>query len=354
MTKHSHEIRDPIHTFIRVDSEERKVLDSRPFQRLRHIHQLAMTQLVYPGATHRRFEHSLGVMDLASRVYDIITASDNLLVVEARDLVPKHGEFRHQYWRRVLRMAALCHDIGHLPFSHAAETELLPQGWDHERITVELIRSDHLVKIWKELDVKAEDIAKLAVGPRHYKDSPFTEWEAILTEIIVGDAFGVDRMDYLLRDSHHAGVAYGRFDHARLIDNLRLLPRSYADAKEVGLGIEQGGLHAAEALLLARYFMYTQLYFHPVRRIYDIHLREFLKSWLPGGLFSTDLAEHLAMTDNEVTAEILHASRTPSHKGHIHARLLVERDHFRLLYQRNPDDIAINPQAARAIFQAAT
>ena len=148
-------------------------------------------------------------------------------------------------------MAALCHDIGHLPFSHAAEAELLPDGWDHERITVELIHSEHLGSLWQHLDVKAEDVARLAVGPRHYKQGhPFTEWEAILAEIIVGDAFGVDRIDYLLRDSHHAGVAYGKFDHSRLIDNLRLLPKTYADGKEVGLGIEQGGLHAAEALLL--------------------------------------------------------------------------------------------------------
>ena len=160
-------------------------------------------------------------------------------------------------WRR------LCHDIGHLPFSHAAEAELLPEGWDHERITVELIRSDHLERFWKELDVKAEDVAKLAVGPRHYKQGTFTEWEAILAEIIVGDAFGVDRMDYLLRDSHHAGVAYGKFDHSRLDRQPATATKAYADAKEVGLGIEQGGLHAAEALLLARYFMYTQLYFHP-------------------------------------------------------------------------------------------
>ena len=78
MPKFIHEIRDPIHNFIRIDSNERKVLDSRPFQRLRYIHQLGLTYLVYPGATHRRFEHSLGVMELAGRVYDIITNPANI------------------------------------------------------------------------------------------------------------------------------------------------------------------------------------------------------------------------------------------------------------------------------------
>src|SRR5947199_590865 len=76
--KHSHEFRDPIHTFISVRTDERTVIDSRPFQRLRHVHQLALSYLVYPGATHKRFEHSLGVMHLASRIFDVVTASENL------------------------------------------------------------------------------------------------------------------------------------------------------------------------------------------------------------------------------------------------------------------------------------
>ena len=81
MTKNRHEIRDPIHVFVYLDSEERKVLDSRPFQRLRYIHQLGLSYLVYPGATHKRFEHSLGVMELASRVFDIVTHRDAITVL---------------------------------------------------------------------------------------------------------------------------------------------------------------------------------------------------------------------------------------------------------------------------------
>ena len=78
MVKYIHEIRDPIHVFVSVNSHERRVLDSRPFQRLRHIHQLALSSLVYPGATHNRFEHSLGVMELAGRVFDIVTRQDKV------------------------------------------------------------------------------------------------------------------------------------------------------------------------------------------------------------------------------------------------------------------------------------
>src|SRR5207302_5845214 len=138
---------------------------------------------------------------------------------------------------------------------------LLPAGWDHEALTVELIRGKELAPIWSDIKVQPDDVAKLAVGAKKYKDAPLTDWEALLSEIIIGNAFGVDRIDYLLRDSHHAGVGYGKFDHIRLLDNLRILPKTYTEGCELSLGVELGGIHASEALLLARYFMYTQVYF---------------------------------------------------------------------------------------------
>ena len=200
-----------------------EVLNSRPVQRLRHIHQLALTYLVYPGATHKRLEHSLGVMELAGRVYDVVTNPANIQrFPSVRDIVPDHDSMDHAYWRRVVRMAALCHDIGHLPFSHAAEDDLLPTGWDHEKLTIQLILADELRNKWKALKIAPEHVAKLAVGPKKYTAEPFSDWETMLSEIITGNAFGVDRMDYLLRDSLHCGVAYGKFDHFRLIDTIRI------------------------------------------------------------------------------------------------------------------------------------
>ncbi len=211
MVKQQHEFCDPVHAFVRADSDERTVIDSVPVQRLRHIHQLATAYLVYPGATHRRFEHSLGTMELAGRVYDVVT-SPSAMTGEVRELCPEaNDEQQRLYWRRVIRLAALCHDIGHLPFSHAAEKDLLPDGWDHERFSQELIlkRLDGQLGRMRP-PVIAEDVAKIAVGPKKAKNVPYSPWERILSEIIVGDAFGVDRMDYLLRDSLHAGVALWR------------------------------------------------------------------------------------------------------------------------------------------------
>jgi hypothetical protein len=352
MVKHKNEIRDTVHVFIQFDNDEKKVIDSRPFQRLRHIQQLALTNLVYPGATHKRFEHSLGVMELASRVFDVITHPQNVHR-DCADRYPRNDEL--VYWRKCLRMAALCHDIGHLPFSHAAEKELLPEGWTHERLTVEIINSEEMCSIWGSIrpPLVPLDICKIAVGPKEFKkidSSDFSDWNTILTEIVTGKALGVDRMDYLLRDSLHTGVSYGRFDHSRLIDTMRILPRPTED-NSPALGIEEGGVHSAEALLWARYFMFTQLYFHHVRRIYDLHLKEFLQHWLNGGKFSTDIESHLDITDIEVLASMRKIRDQTDHPAQKAASRILERKHFRLIYHPKSDEIAANPEASKRVYE---
>ena len=354
-SKQFHEIRDPIHDFVRLDSDERGVLDSGPVQRLRHIHQLAMSYLVYPGATHKRFEHSLGVMELAGRVFDVVTA-DHHVHPTVREVVPQIARSDSLgYWRKVLRMAALCHDIGHLPFSHAAEKELLPEGWSHERITANLIQDEELQEVWGSMrpPLVSLDVAKVSVGKHKMPDVEFTSWEILLSEIITGDALGVDRMDYLLRDSLHAGVAYGRFDHHRLVDTMRILPSANEDSDEPTLGVEVGGIHSSEALLLARYFMFVQVYQHHVRVAYDFHLKQFLQDWLPEGVFSTDVASHQKLTDNDVLAAISAGSRDSSSPGYEAAERIVNRKHFRHLYTPTREDKAKPVDPLAAVFEAA-
>jgi len=120
------------------------------------------------------------------------------------------------------------------------------------------------------------------------------------------------------------------------------------------LGVELGGIHSAEAVALARYFMYTQVYFHHVRRVYDIHLKDFLRTWLPGGKFAVTVNGALSITDNEVLAAIRTAEADEHAVGHVQARRILCRDHYRVLYSRNPADIATNRDASAAVAKAAT
>lgn len=354
VSQRTYEIRDPIHGFVRLDSDERLVLDSPPVQRLRHIHQLAMSYLVYPGATHKRFEHSLGVMELAGRIFDAVTADEHVHQIVGETESELRGD-RKRYWLKVLRMAALCHDIGHLPFSHAVEREMLPEGWNHERLTVELIQGESLRSVWNRMrpPLIPEDVAKIAVGPKELPDVEFTYWETLLSEMISGDVLGADRMDYLLRDSHHVGVAYGRFDHYRLTDTMRILSAS-DQSDEPTLGIEIGGIHSAEALLQARYFMFMQVYLHRVRMAYDLHLEDFLRDWLPNGQFPTSEDELQRLTDDKVMQALTEASNDGSALGHDPANRIVNRNHFKPAYTLDLTDRERHEDPTTAIFEACT
>lgn len=355
VVKEHNEFRDPVHTFIILSSDERRVVNSRAFQRLRHIHQLALTWLVYPAATHKRFEHCLGVMDLAGRVFDVLVRSENRRPLgRLQKIFPSADptDQRHLYWRSVVRMGALCHDLGHIPFSHGAE-DLLPEGMHHENLSVDVIRSPQMQKLWNSMTppLNPDHVAKIAVGLEKWKGDPFEPWEELMTEIVTGDPFGVDRIDYLLRDSLHAGVAYGRFDHHRLIDSLRILWDE--EQQKAVVGIEAGGLHAAEALQLARYFMFEQLYFHRVRKALDVHLKQYLRTFLPGGRYPATVDEHLRITDDHVLAQMQDDAANEASAGHEAASRILHRRFFRVLYDRRAEDLNKRLDAVGLVYRAA-
>jgi uncharacterized protein len=349
MTGASYEIRDAIHATIRFDERERSVINSASVQRLRHIRQLGSAYLLYPGATYSRFEHSLGTMELATRVFDTVMAADPDLPPSLLDLLSKHRPERER-WRYAVRMAALCHDIGHLPFSHSAERELLPAGYTHERLTIDLIGSDAMRRLWEPMGLDADVVARLAVVKKYFEPGALSPWENVLAEIITGDALGVDRMDYLLRDSHHIGVAYGTIDHHRLIDTIRILPDA-GDAQGLRLGIREGGLHSAEALMLARYLMFEQVYCHHVVQIYDTHLVDFLKAWWGEKGYDVRLDPHLRMSDHEVLAA-MRAAYFDHGVGYESAKAIIERDHFKLLFEPTPAELGARPDFCRKVYEA--
>ncbi len=320
-------IYDAVHGFIRFNELERQLIDSEPFQRLHYLHQLGISFLVYPGATHSRFEHSLGTMELATRIFDRITSKQ--IGVDS-DL---------GYWRQMIRLAALCHDLGHLPFSHVAEKALLGKG-GHEKWTLAVIRSDQLKPIWATLQKKypqsnvADDLIKVALGVKKAEEIGlnlrFSPWEKVMTEVITGDFFGADRIDYLLRDAQCTGVSYGLFDYDQLIEMLCILPIPGDPGGGLRLGIEEDGVESCEALLLARHFMHQRVYQYSSSKAYSFHLARFMKQFYAQGSYLESLCEYLSMTDNEVLSALRKAAIDPQAVGHCDARALLKR-HDRFL-----------------------
>lgn len=273
-----YEVRDPIHGFIEFNDWEREIINHRAFQRLRRIKQLALTEMVYPGAMHTRFEHSLGVMHLSTKMFDsIIKREENKRLL--KDLLG-YDEAGFMRDRQLVRLAALLHDVGCAPFSHASE-ELTPinetkdKHFKHEDYTVAIIKgplkdvieSHKLNKI--NYNIKADDIAALIegnieiLGPRAF-------WK-----VLISSQLDADRCDYLLRDSLHIGVRYGVYDIERLLITITL--GKDLETEDIILGINEGGWHVAESLIIARYQMFAQVYYHKTRRAYDFMLKEAIK-----------------------------------------------------------------------------
>jgi len=328
---------DSLHGFIPFDEFEKELIDSLPFQRLHYIHQLGISYLVYPGANHTRFEHSIGVMALATQMFDKICKS---VRPDVFHFVPRKGSSDYLYWRRVLRMAALCHDLGHLPFSHVAENPLLePHG--HENWALSIIDSPHLQIVWDKLrkapsyledlierDI-IQDIKKITVGEAKWKElqhGTFSPWERIVSEILTGDFFGADRIDYLLRDAKSTGVTYGLFDYHQLIETLRILPSVDRGADEMQLGIDENGLESCEALLLARHFMHRRVYHYSSVKAYNFHLRRYMAENFPvTSLKSVD--DFLNLSDPDIICALNRAARDPKIKGHEDAKCVFFRQH---------------------------
>lgn len=314
-------IYDSVHGFIRFNDLESELIDSLPFQRLHHIHQLGIAYLVYPGATHTRFEHSLGVMELATRIFDGVTS---------KFLIPEPD-----YWRQVIRFASLCHDLGHLPFSHVAESTLLGKE-GHEKWTLEIIKSAYLAPIWKAFAERfgkqtvVDDIVKIALGESKLKDLKmgyaFSPVERALCQVVSGDFFGADRIDYLLRDAQCTGVSYGLLDYHQLIEMLCILPIPSEEGESLKMGIEENGIESCEALLLARHFMHQRVYQYSSVKAYSFHLARFMRAVYGKENFK-DLETYLSLTDNEVHSALRKAALNPEAAGHRDALALWTRHH---------------------------
>ena len=320
-------IRCPIHGFIHFSANERRIVDHWIFQRLRFIRQLALTELIYPGATHTRFEHSFGVLEMATRSFDsLATKHGGLLETRFRDVAAIRDHPMGKA-RQVLRLAALLHDIGHVCFSHAAE-KVIFKGGDHEGFSQTILRQKDLLggmldgQYWEGC---AELVADVLKGV------PSLVPQLLVLHDIVSGQMDADRGDYLLRDSLHCGVDYGRFDFRRLIESLELFEDDELGRLEIALN--RDGVHAFEALILARYQMNTQVYYHRLRRIYDYYLTQYLKALDQEAQLNRDTLATLAHNDTTMMASILHDARQSSGERAKWARRIFERNHHRAIHE---------------------
>ncbi|MBZ5591514.1 MAG: HD domain-containing protein [Acidobacteriia bacterium] len=323
-------VRCPVHGFIRYSKNERKLIDHEVFQRLRHIRQLAMEYLVYPGAMHTRFEHSLGVMEMATQMFDTLERQHREQIQDDLKQVPELREQTMPKARQLVRLLGLLHDVGHPAYAHAGEKGI--PGQDHEKVSIYVIQNVLSALIDS---IFFQGASGLLV--RLMEKSPEL---AFLGQLVAGE-LDADRADYLLRDSLHCGVAYGLYDSAKLIESLTLI--KHADTGRLQLALHRGGEHAFEAMILARYQMNTQVYLHKIRRLYDHYLEEYMKLWGPE--YYKDLGDVLKHDDMSVMQEIRKDAAQVGPRQ-IWARRIVDRRHHRVVYETG--DNADQPKLQKA------
>jgi HD superfamily phosphohydrolase len=248
-------VRDPLWNNIRLDGVALEVLDSEPFQRLRYIRQLGHAFLVYPGATHTRFEHALGAYHLAGRALGLLAERGELEGIPPAEAL-------------LVRLAALLHDIGHYPFSHALEEAGLPS---HEVLAARHLAHPQLEQALHRLgppDATGR-IAGLITGRSR---SPLAG--------LISGSLDLDKIDYLTRDARMCGVPYGTVDVDRLLHSITLVT---LPSGQRGVGVHEKGLSALESLTFAKYQMYRNVYWHHAVRSATCMFKRLVRDAVAGG-----------------------------------------------------------------------
>ncbi len=315
------EIRDPIHGNINVANPEVAVINSAAYQRLRTVKQLGLSEYSFPGATHNRFLHSLGVCHLSGLAFDHIFKGYPFKKADTR-------------WRlrQTLRLAALLHDVGHGPLSHASE-EVMPllkdlhvsayeqrkngKGYDaktkanHEDYTIKFLTDSPLTEIMQKNfpDLKPFHVACLIDSSLECDDGFFIEdgvdFRPLLCSLVSSE-LDVDRMDYLERDAYFCGINYGKVEIDWLLTNLAY----YRQKDKLHLALNRRALYTFDDFLISRHHMHLMVYFHHKSIIYEEMLHRYLTSndcdyHLPADINKYVLCndyglyQHMAEADNE-------------------------------------------------------
>ncbi len=257
-------VRDPLWDTIRLDGTAVRIIDSPAFQRLRYIRQLGLAYLIYPGATHTRFDHALGVYHLAQRALAVLDEQGGLARIDPVE-------------RRLVPLAALLHDIGHYPYSHAIEE--LEEGripGHHETLVGRFFRDP---EVRGALESVAPD------GPERIEAMIRGQSSSPLQGLVSG-SLDLDKIEYLKRDARFCGVPYGEVDVDRLLHALVVLEDPETGRLE--LGVREKGVAALESLLFAKYQMFRNVYWHHAVRAATVMYKRIVAEALDAGLVEPD------------------------------------------------------------------
>ncbi len=301
MKKNYLDIIDPIHDFIRVYDHELTIIDNPIFQRLRRIRQLSGAHLTYPGAQHTRFEHSLGVMHIASQAGQALKEKG---ILKSDDI-------------EILRLAGLLHDIGHGPFSHLFEELIQQKKISHEDFGKNLILKSEIGDTLSKNGYDKKFISKVAFGDSKYQ---------YLNEIVSG-TLSADMMDYLLRDGYFTGAEHAKIDHKRLTQSL--------DVHKKKLALERSALYSFESMMHSRYQMFKAVYFHKTVRAAEVMLLEALRlSDDEFGFTSFNINEFVKLTDEYVLSMLVSSKSSKLRRARKFAEDYQNRKLLKCVYER--------------------
>ena len=327
------EIRDPVHGSIEFMPKEIAVLESPAFQRLRSIKQLGFGEYSYPGGTHSRFLHSIGVGHLAGIAFDHIFHG-----------YPFQKEETRWRLRQTVKLAAMLHDIGHGPMSHASEEVMPPvsdlkikayEGSEHNRdrqathedYTIKFITDSHLSEIIRREfpDIDPVSVASLIdkrIAPQSdfFKDNDI-DLQKILSQLVSSE-LDVDRMDYLLRDSHFCGINYGKVEMEWITSNLTY----YKVKNRLHLALGRRALYTFDDFLVSRHHMYLMVYFHHKALIYDEMLHRYLTSDECTFRLPADINEYLDCDDYSLQQHLRQSEND-------WAKRIAEKKPFKMAYE---------------------
>ena len=301
MKKNYSDIIDPIHDFIRVYDHELSIIDNPIFQRLRRIRQLSGAHLTYPAAQHTRFEHSLGVMHIASQAGNALKEKE---ILKSDDI-------------EILRLSGLLHDIGHGPFSHLFEEIIQERKISHEDFGKEIVLKSEIGDILSKNGHDKKLVTQIAFGCSKFQ---------YLNEIVSG-ALSADMMDYLLRDGYFTGAEHAKIDHKRITQSL--------DVHKKKLALERSALYSFESMMHSRYQMFKAVYFHKTVRAAEVMLLEALRlSDDEFGFTTFNLNEFVKLTDEYVLSTLISSKSTKLKRARQFAQDYQNRKLLKCVFER--------------------